>query len=72
MLLKLTALALLACVIWIGWREQILAGERQRKGYWKSKAEANDYYTTPQDFPTVSAPETDCVRIFTTTEADQP
>lgn len=71
-LLQLTSLILFIAVIWIGWREEVLASERQRKNYWRSKAEANDFYLSPQDFPTVVVPESDCVRIYTQQEGGQP
>lgn len=55
-LLHLTAVALLIAVVWIGWREEVLASERQRKNYWRSKFNGANYYLTGQEFPTVSVP----------------
>jgi len=69
---QVLAVGLLLSLCLHAWQLKLLADERQRSNCWRSKAEANEFYLSPQDFPTVVVPESDCVRIFTQQGDNQP
>lgn len=53
---QVLAVALLLSLLLHVWQVKLLADERQKTGYWKSKADGNDYWTQPNNFQTPTVP----------------